>query len=289
MANNNNDNKTNDKMPPRVVDIGINLTNAAFRKHWRAVVRRAIDAGVDRILLTGTSLKRSRESLDLAQQWHDETGCPNLYVTVGVHPHDAKTWNKRSSESSTREEMKALLEHPLAVAVGECGLDYNRNFSSKQDQLYAFREQVKLACELNMPLFLHEREAHEDFVGVFDEILAASGNPVPHSVVDCFTGTKEEAEVYVQRGFYIGFTGTICKQERGTPLRALLPSIPPNRLMVETDAPFMGFKKGRRSSEPADCADVARKLGETIGVPFEDICEITTSNALNLFPGMSAG
>ena len=149
-----------------------------------------------------------------------------------------------------------------------------------RDQLHAFREQVKLAVELNMPLFLHEREAHEALVKVLDEIEAES---LPSIVVHCFTGTKEEANEYIQRGYYIGYTGTICKKERGAPLREMLPSIPLNRIMVETDAPFMGFKRGRKSSEPADCIDVARKLAETIDMTFSTVCDTTTANAVEFF------
>ena len=156
--------------------------------------------------------------------------------------------------------MKQLLQHPLAVSAGECGLDYNRNFSPRQ-QLFAFRQQVKLAIELRKPLFVHKREAHNDLLKVFDEF---DSELLPPIVVHCFTGNKEEVMEYIRRGYYIGFTGTICKKERGAPLRKLLPSIPLEKVMVETDAPFMGFQKGRRGSEPADCTEVARKVSEVM-------------------------
>jgi TatD DNase family protein len=259
-----------------VVDIGVNLTHRAFRKHWRNVVQRAMDAGVTKLILTGTSIQGSEECLGMCQTWLEETGEKNLFATVGIHPHDAKTWDDGQSYT----QMKQMLSHPLAVAVGECGLDFNRNFSTPEDQVHAFREQLKLAVELKMPLFLHEREAHKELVKVLDEIEAKSLPPI---VVHCFTGTKEEANEYIQRGCYVGFTGTICKKERGGPLREMLPSIPLERIMVETDAPFMGFKKGRKSSEPADCIDVARKLAETINVPFSTVCDATTTNALEFF------
>jgi TatD DNase family protein len=262
----------------RVVDVGVNLTHKAFRDRWKDVVRQSIDAGVDTILLTGTCLERSRQSMKMAQQWlEEEGGTPNLYFTVGVHPHDAKTWE----EPTTAKELKDLLKHPLAVAVGECGLDYNRNFSSKSDQRLAFRRQVELACECDLPLFVHEREAHEDLIQVLDEVAQTS--KLPPIVVHCFTGTEGEALDYIERGYYVGFTGTICKKERGAPLRAFLPKLPLNRLMVETDAPFMGFQKGRHSSVPADCADVAKQLGETMGVSLEEVCDVTTNTALTFF------
>lgn len=224
--------------------------------------------------MTGTSIQSSRQSLELAQQWFDETGSKNLYFTVGIHPHDAKTWN-----GDTIKEMKDMLQHPLAVSVGECGLDYNRNFSSKQDQIHAFREQIKLAIELGKPIFIHERDAHEDLVKVLDEFDSS----LPPTVVHCFTGTEDEAREYIKRGYFIGFTGTICKKERGALLRALLPCIPLERLMVETDAPFMGFQRERRTSEPVDCYEVARKVSDVMKLSFTTVCKTTTANAVSFF------
>jgi TatD DNase family protein len=279
-----------------VVDIGINLTNKAFRKNWKSVIRRAIDAGVQRIVLTGTSTQSSRESLRLAHEWYETEGTPNLCATVGIHPHDAKSWSDDNSNDTTLEELKELLQDPLAVAVGECGLDYNRNFSSRSDQIRAFREQVKLAHELNYPIFVHEREAHGDLLRILDEIRSPTNKIIeppppppspsrvlPKIVVHCFTGTKEEALAYIQRGYYLGFTGTICKKERGAHLRKILPSLPLEKVMIETDAPYMGFKKNQRFSEPADCVDVAKQLSESIDRPFEEVCKTTTQTAMEFF------
>lgn len=280
--------------PIRVVDIGINLTNKAFRNNWKDTIRRAIDAGVHRILLTGTSIESSRESLAMAREWYEtEGGIPNLFATVGVHPHESKSWNEDSSA-----ELRKLLADPFAVAVGECGLDYNRNFSSKADQIRAFREQLELAQELRYPIFLHEREAHTDLIKVLDEIFPSertTNGPQdtyqPKIVVHCFTGTQEEASTYIKRGYYLGFTGTICKKERGEHLRKLIRSLPLEKLMVETDAPYMGFKTKRkngtkrnsRCSEPADCIDVAKQLSESICQPFAEVCKTTTETAVEFF------
>ena len=282
------------EQPIHVVDIGINLTNKAFRNNWKDVVRRAIDAGVHRILLTGTSIESSKESLVKAREWYEtEGGIPNLFATVGVHPHDAKSWNENSSA-----RLRKLLADPFAVAVGECGLDYNRNFSSKADQIRAFRGQLELAQELRYPIFLHEREAHNDLIEVLEEIFPSGGisNGLedayqPKIVVHCFTGTQEEASTYIKRGYYLGFTGTICKKERGEHLRKLIRSLPLEKVMVETDAPYMGFKTKRkngtkrnsRCSEPADCIDVARQLSESIGRPFEEVGKTTTETAIDFF------
>lgn len=269
---------------PALVDIGINLTNKALYKHWREVVRRAVDENVETMMLTGTSVKTSRACLQLARTWYEETGKKNLFVTVGVHPHEAKSFGG-DNDKSTVDQLRELLQDEFAVSVGECGLDYNRNFSTREDQLHAFKEQLKLACELQLPIFVHEREAHADLIKVLDEVEADEEiSPLPAIVIHCFTGTLEEALEYIRRGYYIGFTGTICKKERGAPLREIIPQLPLDRLMVETDAPWMGFKKGKkRHSEPAHVVDVARQLGETIGSEFEQVCQTTTKTALEFF------
>lgn len=276
-------NSTNQLYHPSVVDIGVNPTNNAFASNWRSEVQEAIDAGVEKMILTGVSIQSSKQSLDMAKTWYEETKCPNLYATVGVHPHHANEW-----DDGYIGEMEKMLQHPFAVAIGECGLDYNRNYSCPNDQRYAFREQLKLAMRMNKPMFIHERDAHGDLIDILDKELSnakSKGQSVflPQIVVHCFTGREEEALTYIERGFYIGFTGTICKHERGEHLRKLIPKLPLDKIMVETDAPFMGFKKGRRSSKSVDCVDVASKLSEIMQLPFPTVCDITTSNALQLF------
>eukprot|EP00339_Tiarina_fusa_P002239 CAMPEP_0117084602 /NCGR_PEP_ID=MMETSP0472-20121206/59538_1 /TAXON_ID=693140 ORGANISM="Tiarina fusus, Strain LIS" /NCGR_SAMPLE_ID=MMETSP0472 /ASSEMBLY_ACC=CAM_ASM_000603 /LENGTH=310 /DNA_ID=CAMNT_0004813647 /DNA_START=27 /DNA_END=960 /DNA_ORIENTATION=+ len=273
----------------RVVDIGVNLTDDVFKDNWRDVVQRAVDSGVDRIILTGLTVQESLQSLIMTEQWFEETGCPNLYATVGVHPYNASSWKKSttgiSPQGSTEEEedslymMRELLRHPLAVAVGECGLDYNRFHSSKEDQIEAFRQQVRLACELDMPLFLHEREAH-----------------VPRRD---FRYTRRKSASYSCPLLYRDFGGSCCICQTGifhkfcgndlfeisweTPAEIVTHN-PDGPTMVETDAPYMNFKsKERPNSEPADCVDVARKMGETLTVPFDEVCDFTTETALNFF------
>ena len=318
-----------------LVDIGINITSKQLKGIWKKIVTRAVDeAGVRTILLTGTSMKSSRESLAIAHEWQDShDGAANLRCTVGVHPHDAKTFDHggggggsgggggagagsssggsggssgaraaggsggggRSATGGaggggrgTIAEMRRLLADPLAVAVGECGLDYNRNFSTPSDQVAAFRAQVALAVEMQLPLFVHSRDAHDALIGVLDEFKSGDGveqdgASLPPVCVHCFTGSLKEAEEYLARGFFIGFTGTICKSQRGAPLRDLLPHVPLDRIMLETDAPWMGFVKGRRSSEPADVVGVAAKVAEVLGVDFEEVCRVTTATANAFF------
>ena len=260
-----------------VIDIGINITSKQLLPHWKAIVSRAFDSTLSAILLTGTSVRCTEKSLRLATEWNDSNSAKGrLYCTAGVHPHEAKTFTE-----STTVELRALLSHPSVVAVGECGLDYNRNFSSKPQQLHAFREQVQLAVDLNMPLFVHEREAHEDLLHILDSF----GSRLPPVVIHCFTGTETEARAYVNRGYSIGFTGTICKHQRGAPLRAILSKgvIPLHRIMLETDAPWMGFLPDRRYSEPADVNSVAEEMAKCLQVDVVAVRRVTTQNAQKFF------
>ena len=264
------------------VDIGVNLTHRTFRNSWKAVVQESIDSGVETLILTGTSLRSSQQSLQLAQTWrHERPSSKNLYTTVGIHPHDAKTF----SEDTTLDQLEAFYQdHPdIVVAVGECGLDYNRMLSPKPVQLKVFELQVRLACRLSLPLFVHEREAHADLLEVLDRVRGEDSITLSPVVVHCFTGTLQEAQAYLERGFYIGFTGTICKHQRGQPLRDLLPTIPLERIMLETDAPFMGFTKGRRHSVPADTLGVARTVAQVYGMSFDSVCTTTTRTAKTFF------
>lgn len=183
-----------------LVDIGINLTNSQFKRDWKAVVARAQRAGVVTMLLTGTSLKASRKSLDMARAWRVEQGAEldatALRCTVGVHPHDASTF----AGDATLGAMRDMLSDPLTVAVGECGLDYNRMKCPKAVQMRCFRAQLELAVELDRPVFVHEREAHDDLVAVTDAVAAAvAPRPLPPIVIHCFTGTLAEAQGWFQQ------------------------------------------------------------------------------------------
>ncbi|KAG7395595.1 hypothetical protein PHYBOEH_003469 [Phytophthora boehmeriae] len=195
----------------QLVDIGVNLTSGQFRRDLPSVLRRAAHAGVETMVITGTSVQESRRALQLAARHKDSAGVA-LYATVGVHPHDAKDFD----DHSTIEEMRAIIngkDGALALAVGECGLDFNRDYSPRDAQIRAFRAQVALACELQMPLFVHEREAHEALVEVLNPFVEAG--TLPLTVIHCFTGQERELRRYLDMGFYIGLTGFICMEPRG--------------------------------------------------------------------------
>ncbi|KAK6758328.1 hypothetical protein RB195_015879 [Necator americanus] len=238
-------------VPYELVDIGANLGHPSYKDDLDSVLKRAKQAGLSKVMLTGTCEKISAECKKLA-----ETMPGFLYFTAGVHPHDAKDFN-----GNTLNTLRVLQSHKQCVAVGECGLDFNRNFSPQDVQRDVFEKQVELACELNKPLFIHEREAHEDMV----RILSNSGESLPPTVIHCFTGTEEEAKKYVEMGLHIGLTGFLWKDRQPNGVQAALRNgvIPLDRLLIETDAPFM-YPKINDKKLPVDVkeaiSDSAKEL-----------------------------
>jgi len=226
-----------------VIDIGANLTSKSFERDLPAVIDRAAAAGVDTLVVTGTSLAGSRAAADLAER----TTRAALYATAGVHPHRAV-----EATGDWLVKLRALARRARVVALGECGLDFNRDFSPRSDQIRCFRAQLELAAELRLPVFLHERDAHDTFVGILRE-----HRPALHgAVVHCFTGPRAELDTYLSLDLHVGITGWICDERRGRDMVALVPAIPERRLMIETDAPYllprsMPSPPGDRRNEPA--------------------------------------
>lgn len=206
-------------------DIGVNLTNTQFAKDRVQVIARAKAAQLSGMLITGTNVHESEHALALASEYPGY-----CWSTAGVHPHEASQWN-----DAVAERVHQLLQQDAVVAVGECGLDFNRNFSTPQEQEYAFSAQLALAAELELPLFLHCRDAHERFITLLSPWL----DKVPAAVLHCFTGTAQELDACLQAGLSIGITGWVCDERRGLALRELLPRIPLERLLLETDAPYL--------------------------------------------------
>lgn len=212
----------------QLVDIGVNLTHESFADKHQAVLERAYAAGVTQMLLTGTDLCVSEQAIGLCESL-DPSGT-QLFATAGVHPHYASQW-----QSSTEAALKGLLSHTRVRAVGECGLDFNRDFSPRNAQQAALTAQLELACQLKLPVFLHEREASTRML----EILAHYRDQLGHVVVHCFTGEREALYGYLDLDLHIGITGWICDERRGQHLHALVKDIPETRLMLETDAPYL--------------------------------------------------
>ncbi|MDX2020761.1 MAG: TatD family hydrolase [Deltaproteobacteria bacterium] len=257
---------------PRLIDIGANLTNKAFHADLPQVLARARKVGVTTIVITGTSLPESTAAAALAQS-HGH------YATAGVHPHHAKDTTPGFSE-----DLRALLQQPSVVAVGECGLDYDRDFSPRDVQRACFEEQLVLAAHTNKPVFLHERAAHDDFLA----IVRRHRDTLSNAVVHCFTGTSAELDAYLDLDLHIGITGWICDERRGGHLRALMPRIPANRLMLETDAPYLLPKnlpaapKSRRN-EPAFLPMVLSTVAQARHETPEALAATTTATAQAFF------
>lgn len=255
-----------------LVDIGANLTNKAFHSDLDAVLERARAAGVDAIVVTGTSMPGSVAAADLAAKH-------GLYATAGVHPHNAK-----ETEAGFTDALRALLALPRVVAVGECGLDYDRNFSPVEAQRSCFDEQLQLAAQTGYPLFLHERAAHADFLAMVRNQRSAIGAAVVH----CFTGSSEELDAYLSLDLHIGITGWICDERRGLHLRELVERIPANRLMLETDAPYLlprNMPKPHcgRHNEPSFLPFVLDTVAASRRQPRQEVAAATSATARAFF------
>jgi TatD DNase family protein len=257
-----------------LVDIGANLTHASFSEDRDAVMARARDAGVATIVVTGSTVAESRHAAELAAA-HPEL----LWATAGVHPHYA-----RECDATTLAALRELAAHPRVVALGECGLDFNRNYSPHPDQEKWFVAQLELACELGRPLFLHSRDAHPRFA----EILRAHRERLPRAVAHCFTGEAEELRAYLELDLYVGITGWICDERRGRHLVELVRAIPRERLVVETDSPYLTPRDlrpqpGARRNEPAFLPHILRVVARALGRPPEEVAADTALNARRLF------
>ena len=257
-----------------LIDIGANLTHDSFDADRDAVIERATACGIRRMLVTGSSVQSSADAASLA-----ESRPGLLYATAGVHPHHASDYTPEVDDSLLR-----LLRRDAVVAVGECGLDYYRDFSPRPDQRDAFRAQLELAEKCCLPVFLHQRDAHAEFV----EILKPSLPRIPGGVAHCFTGDADALREYLAMGLYIGITGWICDERRGANLRRLAADIPLDRLMIETDAPYLlprtlDPKPASRRNEPMYLREVLRVIAETSRRPEETIARAATANAERLF------
>ena len=215
--------------PRPLIDIGLNLADKRFKGDTHGVLERARDAGISACILTATSEAISHELIDLCERYAEEFPAM-LSCTAGVHPHEAKNWHKHSASV-----IKELACHPAVVAIGETGLDFNRDFSPRPQQELAFEAQLELASELQLPVFLHERDAHKRQL----EILHSYRHHLVDAVLHCFTGDKKALFDYLDLDLHIGITGWICDERRGLELQKMVRNIPLNRLMLETDAPYL--------------------------------------------------
>jgi TatD DNase family protein len=243
----------------QLIDIGANLTHESFQHDFDAVLDRARAHGVIQMVVTGASQDGSEHALAQAH--------PGLlYATAGVHPHHAVDYS-----DATDNRLRELVQLPEVRAVGETGLDYHRNYSPRDVQRQVFERQLQMAVDAGKPLFLHQRDAHHDFIA----LLQRYREKIPAAVVHCFTDTREALHDYLALDCHIGITGWICDERRGTHLREFVREIPANRLMIETDAPYLLPRTVRpqpshRRNEPMYlrhiCEEIARDRGEPADV-----------------------
>lgn len=255
-------------------DIGVNLTSTQFAADRDKVIKRAHEANVTGMLITGTNALESQQAQRLAQRHPDF-----CWSTAGVHPHHASEWS-----AETASTLRRLAEQPEVVAIGECGLDFNRNLAAHDQQEYAFEAQLALAAELQMPVFLHCREAHERFMAVLSPWLPKLAGAVVH----CFTGTREELEACLASGLLIGITGWVCDERRGIALRDLLPLIPGDRLLLETDAPYllprdMLPRPASRRNEPCFLPHIVQQVAKWRNEEVSALAAQVDCNARRLF------
>ncbi|PAU65278.1 hydrolase TatD [Pseudomonas sp. PIC25] len=265
----------------QLIDIGVNLTHPSFDQEREALLVRAFEAGVCQLVLTGTSLDESEQALRLCRQLDESS--KRLFSTAGIHPHDASHWNAGSAG-----QLRSLLKEPEVRAVGECGLDFNRDFSPRPQQEKALEEQLALAAELQMPVFLHERDANQRLLA----ILRDYRDRLPAAVVHCFTGEKRALFGYLDMDLHIGITGWICDERRGTHLHPLVREIPAERLMLESDAPYLlprSLKPRPKNNrnEPAYLSEVLREVAHHRQETPEALAAHTTACA-RLFFGLPA-
>jgi len=256
-----------------LIDIGINLAHDSYDVDRDAVIARARAAGVTQMVVTGSTLASSRRAIDLARAHPGQ-----LFATAGVHPHHAS-----ELDAARLAELEELTRQPQVVAVGECGLDYFRNLAPRPAQQQAFHRQLELALRVGKPVFLHQRDAHEDFVAILRE-HGAHWRGVAH----CFTGSGAELDCDLALGLAIGITGWICDERRGAHLAALMPRVPAERLLLETDGPYLlprdlQPKPASRRNEPAYLPQIAAAVARARGVTMEALARTSTAAARALF------
>ena len=257
-----------------LVDIGVNLTNKSLLADLDGIVQRAADAGVTQMVVTGTTLSDSAQAIELCAQYPT-----TLVSTCGIHPHHASDWN-----ADSYHDLCLMARQPCVRAIGETGLDFNRNFSPATAQERAFAQHMALAAELQLPLFCHQRDAHEQFAAM----LLEQRDRLDRVVVHCFTDTREALIKYLDLDCYIGITGWICDERRGLELRDLVKLIPEDRLLLETDAPYLlprnlDPKPTSRINEPAHLRHILNDVAKYLQRPVNSLAKAVVHNSRTFF------
>ena len=255
-----------------MIDIGANLTHESFNKDRAEVIQSAADAGVKTMIVTGSNMACSRQAFELTQEYPEQ-----LFSTVGIHPHHASDYT-----GETEDLILELIQHDKVVAIGETGLDYFRDISPREAQIFSFEQHIKLAIQTKMPLFLHQRDAHKDFYPIIKEHRDQLSNIVVH----CFTDNKKALFDYIDLDCHIGITGWICDERRGLHLRELVTNIPENRLMIETDSPYLiprDLKLKTRRNEPKHLPHIAQVIAQLRNEELNVFINMTSETTAKFF------
>lgn len=253
-----------------LVDSHCHLDSNQFNGDRQAIVQAAEDAGLGIIINPGIDLDSSKKAIELAEAF------PMVYAAVGVHPHNAKTYDRQSAA-----ELRELTRHPKVVAIGEIGLDYYRNYSPHDDQRRAFENQLDLASELGLPVIVHDRQATKEVV---DRLTAwVSKDSARSGVVHSYSGGMDWLPTILETGFYIGISGPVTFA-KSTILHQVVRTIPLDRILIETDAPYLTPEpyRGRRN-EPAYVQYVAKEIAALKNLPVTRVAGQTIENVRNLF------
>ncbi len=252
-------------------DSHCHLDDPSYESDLDEVLNRARKAGVSRMMTIGVTRATSRTAVELAEAH------PGIYASVGVHPHDA-----HECSDAILDQLMTLARRPVVRAWGETGLDFNRMHSPREEQEKWFVSQLETARELDLPMIFHERDSQ----GRFLELLQTCAPPTGGAVVHCFSGSRPELIRYLDMGYYIGITGIVTLKERGEALRRLVPLIPPDQLLVETDAPYLTPHPERRRfrrNEPAFVRSVLLKLAEVRREDPAELARIVFANTCRLY------
>ena len=259
---------------PEYMDIAVNLIGSSLEKDIQRVVEDAAAQSVSSMVVIGSHIQESEQAIDLCEQFPRQ-----LYCTAGVHPHHASEWQTDSAEL-----LRKLTLSPSVIAVGECGLDYNRDFSPRDMQRKAFAEQLALAVELKMPVLMHERDAHDDFLAILKEYRSE----LPAALLHCFTGNKQSLDAYIELDIYLGVTGWVCDERRGQELALLVPYIPNDRILIETDSPYllprsMRPKPKSSKNEPKYLPYIAQYVADLRQQEVNEFAAISYRNSRRFF------
>lgn len=255
-----------------MIDIGVNLTHPSLLANLDDNIEQWQTAGVSNIIAIASDITESQKLVEITQQ-HS-----SIYHTLGCHPHHADNWNNQSSST-----IRGLIEQSSnAIAIGETGLDFNRNYSTQNNQITAFNEQIELAKSLDLPLYLHERDAEEQMLSILKSHFSDDIKGVLH----CFTANKETLKHYLDLGLYIGITGWICDERRGEELQDAIKYIPKNRILIETDSPYLlprSLRPRPKKNHPKFLPHIASQAAMHAGLDEMKLINITIQNTKQLF------